>query len=347
MRLSMQKSCEGHLPVSRQFLEMAYLYLFRGLPPSYYHAAGFWRKEIPWRDKRDHLSCKEFLRRLKTLNPPEYRKISQHKVVEKSLLTLFKLPTATFLGHIQSEVGRTCAGTPLRTARDLEQFLKSRPEARICFKEIEGWGGRGFKAVEVMHEGPPRLTLRPLLTETGLDCARYCAEHLQIDSGRGWMIESYLEQHPVLKAINPTSLNTIKIWILRQPGQEPAILGAFLRVGRANSLVDNVTSGGFGVGINISTGVLSTAVKIKPSRETFSRHPDHGAQIENVCLPFWEEVRVLAATALLTFPEMGFSGLDIGITPEGPVIVELNPEPDWISQARLCLPSARYIPVRQ
>jgi hypothetical protein len=345
--LSIQKSREGHLPASQQILEMAYLFLFRGLPPSYYHAAGFWRKEIPWGDKKDHLSCREFTRRLDALNPLEYRKISQHKVVEKSLLTLLRLPTATFLGHLQAEVGRTCEGSPLRNAENLERFLKERTETTICFKEIEGWGGRSFRAVEVVKEDAARLTLRPLLSRITFDTGEFCAKHLQLASGRGWIVEAYLEQHPVLKALNPTSLNTIRIWIIRRPGRMPDILGAIQRIGRANSLVDNVSSGGFGVPIDLEQGVLLAAVQMKPTRTTFARHPDHQAQIEGVRLPFWEEAKKLAANALLAFPEMRFSGLDIGLTPGGPVIVELNPEPDWIGQARLCLPSARYIPAKQ
>jgi hypothetical protein len=342
--LSVRKSREGHLRTSQQLFEMAYLYLFRGLPPSYYHSAGLWRKEIPWRDKKDHLNCREFTRRLDALNPHEYRKISQHKLVEKSLLTLLRLPTAPFLGHLQSEVGRSCEGAPLRTGQDLEQLMRGRKETRICFKEIEGWGGRSFQAVEVIPKDSGHLKIRPLLTDTEFSFEAYCAEHLRLASGRGWMVEAYLEQHPVLRALNPNSLNTLRIWIIRRQGRGPEILGAIQRIGRANSLVDNISSGGFGVPVDLERGILLAAVQLKPTRTTFERHPDHQAQIQGVQLPYWEEVKTLAISALLAFPEMRFSGLDVGITPDGPVIVELNPEPDWIGQARLCLPSARYIP---
>lgn len=261
------------------------------------------------------------------------------------MLRLFGLPTADFLGYIQAEVGQSYGGIPLRNPADLENFFKGRQEEKACFKDVEGWGGRGFQAVEVLRTDSV-IRLRPLLTEDALDCASFCAARLKIEEGGGWLIESYLEQHPVVKKINPTSLNTIKIWILRKMGQEPTILGALLRVGRINSLVDNTTSGGFRVSVDLKTGVLCKPFFLKPTRTYFSKHPDHQAQIEHVQLPFWNEVKQLAATALRTFPEMHLSGLDIGITPEGPVIVELNPQPDWIAQAAMCLPSAKYLQKR-
>jgi hypothetical protein len=345
LKQSLQKSREGHLPASRQFVEMAYLLLYRGLKPSYYHAAGLWRREIPWRDKRDHLGSKEFSKRLKAINPMEYRKISQNKIVEKALLTQFRLPTARFLGYVHPEVGKSCTGVYLRTSAELDRFLQTQPETRICFKEVEGWGGRNFQAVEVLRLSKSSLSFRPLLEEVPIDCDRFCTERLKLPSGGGWLIEAYLEQHPVLKAINPSSFNTIRIWIIWKAGQDPQFLGAFLRVGRTGSLVDNVSSGGFGVEVNLETGILSSALQMKPVRTSFSKHPDHHAQIEGVQIPFWQEAKVLAAIALQTFPEMRFSGLDIGITTEGPVVVELNPEPDWITQARFCIPMARFVPV--
>jgi hypothetical protein len=344
IRLSIQKGREGHLPVSRQLLEMACLFVFRGLTPSYYHAAGFWRREIPWRDKRDHLGPREFSKRLDVINPSAYRKISQNKIVEKALLTQFCIPTARFLGYLHHKVGRSCTGDSLRTAAELNRFLQTQQESRICFKEVEGWGGRSFQAAEVMRHSRPSLSFRPLLEEVPIDCDRFCAERLELPSGRGWLIEAYLDQHPTLKAFNPSSFNTVRMWIIRKAGQHPEVLGAFLRVGRVGSLVDNTSSGGLCVELDPATGILASALTVRPVRTYFLTHPDHHAQFEGVQLPFWPEVKALAANALQSFPEMRFSGMDLGITTEGPVVVELNPEPDWIGQAWHCIPMARYFP---
>ena len=44
-------------------------------------------------------------------------------------------------------------------------------------------------------------------------------------------------------------------------------------------------------------------------------------------LPFWEQVKALAESCLASFPRLCFAGLDIAISPTGPVVVELNVQP--------------------
>ena len=75
LRLTAQRSREGHLSVPAQLAEMLWLKLYRGIGPGYYHAAGFWRRDISWRSKSHHIGEREYQRRLVHLNAEAYRKL--------------------------------------------------------------------------------------------------------------------------------------------------------------------------------------------------------------------------------------------------------------------------------
>jgi hypothetical protein len=74
---------QGGLPVGLQLLEMLVLKLVRDIGPNYYHVARFWRRDIAFRDKWRHANDREYARLLFAINPAEYRKASQHKVLER------------------------------------------------------------------------------------------------------------------------------------------------------------------------------------------------------------------------------------------------------------------------
>jgi hypothetical protein len=64
-------------------------------------------------------------------------------------------------------------------------------------------------------------------------------------------------------------------------------------------------------------------------------HPDHGAPIEGVVLPYLAEACALAERAIMVFPHMGFSGFDVAVAPDGPRIIELNALPGREAPGRL------------
>ena len=61
--------------------------------------------------------------------------------------------------------------------------------------------------------------------------------------------------------------------------------------------------------------------------EPISTHPVTGETIDGFQLPHWEEAVELAIEAHGTLPKIALVGWDIGLTPEGPVIIEGNSTP--------------------
>ncbi|WP_429885853.1 sugar-transfer associated ATP-grasp domain-containing protein [Geoalkalibacter halelectricus] len=327
-KISQRRSSEGHLPVFTQAIEMAALFALRGIGPGYYHSAKLWRRNMPFKEKLQWVSEKKYQKMIRRYNPAAYHKISQHKLSEKAFLSLLGIPTPEFYGFFHPQNGRDAAGQSLRNAQDIERLLEQKGIKKFCIKELEGWGGRGFHAVEVCRD-QGNVSLRPL----GGKASCSIAEFLRMGQigPDGALLEAYVEQHPVMRGLNASSLNTLRVLVLWPFDGEPHVVGAFVRIGRAGSLVDNTSLGGIAAVVDNETGQLSSAHFKPPHPDEFDCHPDHGSQIQGVSLPYWDDIKLLVCQAIRVFPHMRFCGFDVGISVNGPVIVELNVEPDKTS----------------
>jgi hypothetical protein len=341
IELSQRRALEGHLGLWRQFGEMAVLRAFRGVGPGYYHTAGFWRRDLSWEDKTSQLTAREYKRRVDLLNPMAYRKLSQHKIPEKAILTLFGIPTPRFLGRLNARIGRDTSGGSLRNVADLERLARKQEGRRLVFKEVEGWGGKGVR-IPLIESGRS-LTLRDPGATTARTLQAYCDEVLALDKGGDWLVEEYFDQHPILSALNASSVNCVRIWVMDRGASGFQVLTAYLRIGRESMVVDNATSGGIVVPIDLATGRLRAAQDALPIRNVYPRHPDHDAAIEGVALPYWTEVQQIAQQALAVFPCLRFAGIDVAIGPSGPVILELNVSPDREGAAYTDCPSTKVL----
>ena len=317
------------------------LLILRGNGPNFYQMAGFWRKDQRWSTMAGHLSYRQFKAQVDALNPPPYHKLSQNKLAEKAIMTLMGIPTPRFLGLLDRECGRDTTGAPLRASEDLVRLMSRDAANRVCFKLLEGDGGRGFFAVDVLRDGQ-ELRFRPLqpaVRANGPSAASYTASELVAQLGNApRVIESYLEQHPAYANLNPSSINTMRLWVLRRAGQTKVKLG-YMRIGRAGSLVDNHHAGGIVAPIDLSTGRLSEGSDGRATGQAFQVHPDTGAVIEGMVLPLFAEARELAERCLTVFPHMNFAGMDVAMTPLGPTIIETNVQPSRNGAAQVGIPT--------
>jgi hypothetical protein len=140
------------------------------------------------------------------------------------------------------------------------------------------------------------------------------------------LIQETLIQHPIIDAISPYSINTIRIDTYQPLNGETRVITACMRFGRQGSVVDNPgTSKGFFVKLNLDTHQLEGLGQqiITFGTETFTHHPDTHHPLDGVHIPFVAEAiqLVLHATRVV---EDRLVGWDVCITPEGPVLIEGN-----------------------
>ncbi len=336
----LQRGDKDALSRKRQLFEMAYLFVNHGLGPNYYKDAGFSSSKIPWNIKKLYLSSRQYYKTVWKLNNYDYRKLSQNKMAEKAMFSLYNIPTPLYLGLLDEKCGTTPHGSSLKSIPELEDYLKSIVNTRLCFKLLEGWGGKGFQVVDILEENG-NILLSPLdymndSEALKISVSDYVNNFLGYSKEISYLLEKYFIQHPLLNSINPSSVNTIRMWVVNRLGEpETRVIGAFLRVGRAGSLVDNMDRGGFFCNVDLDTGILDAGEQRFDKKTHFDKHPDTGSQIKGRQIPYWEEVKNMGCKALSIFPGINFAGIDMAVSDEGPVVIEMNVPPDPSGGVRL------------
>lgn len=142
---------------------------------------------------------------------------------------------------------------------------------------------------------------------------------------KAYIFQELILQHEVLKKINCSSINTLRIFTYKNKKNELEILSGFIRVGRKGAIIDNAHAGGIVVPFNKESGKMCAEglQLIDNGGGIFYKHPDTEIIFENLQIPHYIQVKkiVTKASSLFKFP---FLGWDVAITPNGPVIVEVN-----------------------
>lgn len=155
---------------------------------------------------------------------------------------------------------------------------------------------------------------------------RISLEDLSID--KDYIIEQTLVQAEELNQINPFCINTLRVVTVRLGGKI-VIPNCFLRIGRGEAYVDNASLGGVFVTYDIDENKLgSTAYQLfKNGAKSFAKHPVSNFIFKGASLPFNDEVRSLVTNAAESFEDIDLIGWDVGLTQDGPVIIEGNDNP--------------------
>ena len=137
----------------------------------------------------------------------------------------------------------------------------------------------------------------------------------------GYIIEERVSNHPDIASIYPRSLNTLRLVTIRTRDGKQHLLPPYIKFGSGGSHVDNLSAGGLFAVID-ENGRLGIGMDELGNR--YDVHPDTGEQITGRAVPHVDEALELALEASRVFGFMGTLGWDIGITPDGPVIIEGN-----------------------
>jgi|LSQX01.2.fsa_nt_gb hypothetical protein len=180
-------------------------------------------------------------------------------------------------------------------------------------------------------ERNPEFIVKPVLGTEGRDIQKISVEGMDDDetsalfdrwSGEDLLLERYIRQHPVLNALHPSSVNTIRVTTVRNH-RGVHVMTAALRMGRFGAVMDNYTTGGIVAAVDLVTGIVFTP-GVNKLNETFVVHPETGVPIVGVQIPFWEDVKTFAQSLGSVIPEIRYTGWDIAVTEEGPVLLEGN-----------------------
>ncbi len=189
---------------------------------------------------------------------------------------------------------------------------------QVIVKAVDGMGGKGI--VGAFRDGDGIKVRRK---EVVCDLAEFELNHPAV-------VQQYVRQHHLVQQFSPTT-STIRVaTMLKSDYSGVVLVGAFMRFGVGGSVVDNLSSGGVAVGVDLSSGRLGE-LAVGFAGNLHARHPDSGLPFKDFQIPHWAEVVELAKKVQRHFHYHKLLGLDLCITEEGTLLIEINEEQDLVA----------------
>jgi len=285
-------------PLTVQLVDLWHLYRRYGRLPTQYLSNMLYRKCAP----RDILSLMppiQLIELQERLNDPSARNLSEDKFVFRKTLEGHGLPVVRELFQI-TETGEIRDANNQKIDETAARQILAEQNTPVFVKPTLGTLGKGAFVV-------------PL------------GDDIDFRSCTGCIFQPFLQQHEVLAALKPDVINCVRIDTLLI-GDKCISNAAVLKIGRGDAPVDNAGFGGLIIQIDIETGRLigEARQKARFGAEAFTTHPETGASFTDVQVPFWSELRALVTRAASILPELPTLGWDVAITPDGPVLIEVN-----------------------
>jgi len=285
--------------------------------PSVYVGKRLYRKEV--KNYLNYLSSKEIDRITysKNLHKPLYSGILRNKLFFAYHLENLNLPTPKLLGY---------SFDSLFVFDGKESLIKNKTELRNFFNEI------------IKNQSLSGIFVKPLDDNGGKGCHLLNEKnlHQKIDTegdsllNGNFIYQKVVQQHENINKIYALSINTIRFTTFMNADGETHILSAMMRFGNNGSVVDNSSSGGFYVNIDLETGRLvgKGNQAMKHGGNTFEQHPETGYTLADFKIPYYKEACDLIKKVNKTIPER-IVGWDIAIATDGPMLIEGNDNNSW------------------
>lgn len=140
-----------------------------------------------------------------------------------------------------------------------------------------------------------------------------------------FLIQEVVRQHKDMAALNPTSVNTIRV-LSYHSGMEVLIIYSVVRIGRLGSEIDNQCAGGISTIID-KEGRLGKTAFGGYSEDNIVK-TDTGVLLDGYQLPSYHEAIAMVKRLHLRLPFFNIVGWDVAIQEDGkPVLIEFNTNP--------------------
>ncbi len=137
-----------------------------------------------------------------------------------------------------------------------------------------------------------------------------------------YLAEEIFQQTGSLHDVNPSCLNTVRIFTLYD-GNSIYLMAAGVRIGGGKSIVDNIHSGGMVCELEKETGtVIGPGYNLRGER--FVRHPLTGVLIPGLVVPQWGKVLETVKRAVMVTPNIRHCAWDIAVSETDVTLIEAN-----------------------
>lgn len=203
--------------------------------------------------------------------------------------------------------------------RNLENDLAGYDD--FVIKPAQGSGGNGIVVI-VGRSGDNWVSISGQIF-SAFDLSKHISDIIfgvySFDVSDCAIIESRIVQHPELAELSPLGLADVRVIMC---DEKPVMSMVRVPTKRSDGKA-NLHQGALGIAIDIGSGVTTQACFLGYPVET---HPDTGIALSGRTLPYWKDVFELAARAAQAVP-LKYLGVDISISQEGPLLLEINVRP--------------------
>lgn len=203
--------------------------------------------------------------------------------------------------------------------RNLEDELGAYDD--FVIKPAQGSGGNGIIVI-VGRNGDDWVGISGKIY-SAFDLRKHISDIIfgiySFDLGDRAIIESRIVQHAEMSELSPLGLADVRVIMCDNiPVMSMTRVPTKQSDGKAN-----LHQGALGVAIDIGSGVTTDARFLG---QPIEKHPDTGIAVLGRTLPYWAEVIALAERAAQAVP-LKYLGVDISISPDGPLLLEINVRP--------------------
>lgn len=164
--------------------------------------------------------------------------------------------------------------------------------------------------------------VKSFISENGVtDSNGRTIKELLVSYKKNFIVQKKVQQHELLAALNPTSLNTFRVMSYLRDN-EIVVLSVIVRVGRKGSITDNSTTGGISCGVRDDGRLNETGFQL--SGDSFTE-TDTGIQFKEVTLPFMAKIHLTVQKLHKSSPYFRLVSWDLAIDSNGEtVFIEYN-----------------------
>ncbi|OEU76237.1 MAG: alpha-L-glutamate ligase-like protein [Desulfuromonadales bacterium C00003107] len=243
-------------------------------------------------------------------NPRKLLKLVDDKLTTKDLLKSVNIPFPEVYGIFRA----------VHEIKNLERVLK---RDEFVIKPSNGAGGKGIVVIKGRSDNGWIMANGGIIQR--MEIEKHCLEVLEgvysMDGNPSPVyFESLIKSHPALEKVAFEGVPDVRIIVYRGV----PVMAMVRLPTRQSSGKANLHKGALGAGIKLSEGTTVHAICKDRSIDV---HPDTGASLLEVEIPFWNDILVIASKSYEAVG-LGYLGVDIVIDERlGPLVLELNARP--------------------
>jgi hypothetical protein len=305
------------IPVSHQAMQLLKLALVYRTDPAAYYALNLYEPPSRLADVEHYLGRQETKHGLYTLMRAALaRRSTSHSLSNKTLFAesckQAGLPHIRIVASGNDGIFTVHDETPGAFDRDL--FVKL----------TRGSGTFGARSYRWLGDGRHAATDGTTFDREGL-----FKELAESSKWRPLIVNHWLKNHPEISDLAKDSLLTFRVFTCLDSTGEPRLTHAFMRI--MSKLEPSwKTIEEYGSKIDLDTGRMNRACADRDLAPDawWDIHPKTGAQVTGRAISGWKCIADLAVAAHREFSDWVVIGWDLAWTPEGPILIEGNSDPD-------------------